>query len=263
MSTERLITMVAGAVAAIALFWFVLLSPKLQTEKDLSSQISSLNAGVASAEQASSAGVAQKHRYRKSYASLVRLGKAVPADSDTPSLLTQVSTISNHAGIELDGLTLSSDSSGASVAPAPTTTTTTGAPATETTAALLPLGASVGPAGLSVMPYDVTFAGDYFETAKLLGGLDALVHLRKRNERCPSGRCPSGRLVTINSFSLTTQDSTAGPISNLQGTLSMTTYLAPPDQGLTAGATSTSPVPAGAPAPTTASSPSVAATVTP
>ena len=177
---------------------------------------------------------------------LVRLGKAVPADSDTPSLLTQVDGISNRAGTQLDGVTLSGDSSGATAAtPPPVTTTDPTAAATEATAALLPLGASVGPAGLSVMPYDVDFSGDYFQAAN--GGLDGLVHLQKPKHSADTAEFsdprPSGRLVTINSFSLTTETSDATPTTALQGTLSMTTYLAPADQGLTGGATTTLPGP--------------------
>ena len=262
MSTERAITVLAGFVAAIALFWFLLLSPKLKTEKDLNSQISTLTSSAETAEQAASSGVAEKKNYKKSYSSLVKLGKAVPADADTPSFLTQVSGISSRSGVQLDGMVLSSESSSTAEPPPVTSTTTTGAPATETVASLLPLGASVGPAGLAVMPYDVTFEGNYFETAKLLGGLDNLVHLRKTKGTASYGDPrPSGRLVTINSFSLGTADTTASPTAALNGNLSITTYLAPPDQGLTGGATATTPVPDSSA--TTTSSPAVAATVTP
>ncbi len=264
MSTERLITVIAGVIVVLAAYWFLLLSPKLQTNRDLGQQVASLRASAAQAEQAAATGAAEKRGYHKNYASLVRLGKAVPADSDTPSFLTQVSGISDRAGIELDGLTLGESS--ASGTPAPTTTSaTTTAPATETAAALLPLGASVGPAGLAVMPYDVTFKGDYFQTAKLIGGLDGLVHLRKSKQTADfSDPRPSGRLATINSFSLSSNmEPGAAASSVLDGTLSMTTYLAPPDQGLTGGATASSPVPATTPATSSGSSPAVTAAVTP
>ena len=72
------------------------------------------------------------------------------------------------------------------------------------------------------MPYEVTFTGDYFQTAKLFGGLDGMVHLRKGSFgfgfTTPQ---VNGRLVTINSFSLATDGTSANP--PLQGTLSMTT----------------------------------------
>ena len=55
------------------------------------------------------------------------------------------------------------------------------------------------------MPYDVTFKGDFFQTANLLGGLDNLVHLKTSQGAGFSDPRVSGRLVTINSFSLTTE----------------------------------------------------------
>lgn len=265
MSTERVITIVLGAVAALAAFWFVLLAPKLHQESDLKAQVTSLTASATSAEQTALTGVQEQRSYHANYAKLVRLGKAVPAEADTPSFLTQVSGISNRAGVVLGGLTLSPDTSAATVAPpAPTTTTTV--PATETSVALLPLGASVGPAGLAVMPYDVTFSGDYFETANLLGGLDSLVHLQKgKGSSDFTEPRVSGRLVTINSFSLTAQSVAGGSSSSsaLDGTLSMTTYLAPPDQGLTGGATPTAPTLAGTTPPAPGATPAVTAAVTP
>jgi hypothetical protein len=268
LTTERLVTIVAGVVAVIAAFWFLALSPKLKQESDLQGQVTTLRASAEQAEQDATAGLQQRHSYHKSYATLVRLGKAVPADSDTPSLLTQVDGISNRAGTQLDGVTLSGDPSGATATtPPPATTTDPTAAATEATAALLPLGASVGPAGLSVMPYDVDFSGDYFQTAKLFGGLDGLVHLHKPKHSADTAEFsdprPSGRLITINSFSLSTETSDATPTTALQGTLSMTTYLAPADQGLTGGATTTSPVPDGVTPTDAGSAPPVAATVTP
>ena len=39
----------------------------------------------------------------------------------------------------------------------------------------MPLGATVGSAGLSVLPYDVRFTGDFFEIADLFKGVDQMV----------------------------------------------------------------------------------------
>ncbi len=284
MSTERAIASVLGAVAIVVAFWMLALHPKLQRESDLKDQVSALNAEVSQAEQDAAKGAELRRTYGTNYASLVRLGKAVPADSDTPSFLVQVSGVANDANAQIDGLTLSADSSSSALATTPTTTppatttpstsgststttTSTATAATESSAALAPLGASIGPAGLSVMPYDVDFQANYFQTAKLFGGLDSLVRLKKpKGSSSYSEPLSSGRLVTINSFSLTTQSvGSTSTTDALKGELSMTTYLAPPDQGLTGGASATSPVPAGA-TPSTGSpgaTPSVTATVTP
>jgi hypothetical protein len=108
-------------------------------------------------------------------------------------------------------------------------------PPTEATAALLPLGASIGSAGLGVMPYDLSFTGDFFRVADFIQGIDSLIHTGGREVAV------DGRLVTINGFALN-----AGPrdFSQLNATFSVTTYLVPPDQGLTAGASPIAPAPA-------------------
>jgi Tfp pilus assembly protein PilO len=98
---------------------------------------------------------------------------------------------------------------------------------------LLPIGATVGSAGLPTLPYSLTFRGTYFEIADFMAGIDALVKTGK-------GRIQSdGRLVTIDSFTLAPVSS--GAAGTLSATLSVTTYLTPADQGLTASATPSGP----------------------
>jgi hypothetical protein len=133
--------------------------------------------------------------------------------------------------------------------PTPTTGGTPGAvpvaatvPPTEVAASLLPLGATVGTAGLGVMPYDLTFRGDFFHIADFIKGIDSLVHTGGQ------GVAVDGRLVTLNSFALNADPNLGFPYLN--ATFSVTAYLTPPGQGLTAGATPTAPaistaVPAG------------------
>ncbi len=164
------------------------------------------------------------------------LGKAVPADSEQASLLVQLNTLADRAGVSFQSLTLAQDPNAvAPSAAAPTTDTTststtstdttstettptdttststsstaatatptgtaTAVPglATEASAASLPLGAAIGPAGLPVMPYDLTFTGGYFQISKFLHSVDDLVHT-------PGSHITvSGRLLTVNSFDL-------------------------------------------------------------
>ena len=60
----------------------------------------------------------------------------------------------------------------------------------------MPLGASIGPAGLAVMPYTLTFSGNFFQIADFIHGIDSLVE----TENAKVG--VEGRLVTIDGFSL-------------------------------------------------------------
>ncbi|MBS1892913.1 MAG: hypothetical protein JST59_16580, partial [Actinobacteria bacterium] len=112
------------------------------------------------------------------------------------------------------------------------------ASATEVASSLLPLGASVGSAGLAVMPYTLQFKGNFFEIGAFIGRIDSLVK---------GGRnvAVDGRLLTINGFSLTDgtsgEESEGGGEKELEATFSVTTYLTPPGQGVTAGASPSAP----------------------
>jgi hypothetical protein len=117
-------------------------------------------------------------------------------------------------------------------------------PPTEVAASKLPLGAAIGTAGLGVMPYKLTFAGDFFNIADFIKGLDNLV--KTENEKVDV----TGRLITIDSFNLSADSEIGFPF--LEAEFMVTTYLTPPEQGVTAGATAEAPTPAEAtPASTT------------
>ena len=82
--------------------------------------------------------------------------------------------------------------------------------ATEASAATLPIGASIGPAGLPVMPYDLTFTGDFFQIADFMKRLDAMVHTRQGTVDV------TGRLLTVDAFTLApiqSDDADASPWS--------------------------------------------------
>lgn len=85
------------------------------------------------------------------------------------------------------------------------------------------------------MPYDLTFTGSYFHVADFLKGVDDLVHMRGSTQVAADGR-----LMTINGFSLSSPLD-ASPTPRLKVTLSVTSYVTPAAQGLTAGASPSGP----------------------
>ena len=105
---------------------------------------------------------------------------------------------------------------------------------TEAEASLLPLGASVGPAGLAAMPYSLTFEGDFFQIASFVESLDGLV--KTTNEDL----AVNGRLITVGSFALTPVEEDEGG-SRLEASLTATAYVTPPGEGLTGGASPAGP----------------------
>ena len=272
-SSDRAI--LAGLVVAgmIAAFWFVLLAPKREEASKLEDDVTALQQSVNEQEQLVAAAEQAREDFNANYRRLVVLGKAVPEDEDTSSLFVQLDKLAADSGVEFDTIVLNPSAAGAEAPPTAAAETTAdgaeppesssegGEPAsaseavstepTEAAAAGLPIGATVGPAGLPVMPYTIGLRGSFFELADFLEGVDRLVHSRHGRH------VVDGRLVTIDGFGLT-GDPEAG-FKTLTASLEVTTFVTPADQGLTAGATPAGP-PLDAPAP---GAPTPASTTTP
>jgi Tfp pilus assembly protein PilO len=227
---DRTIILVVPVIAALFAFWFLALSPKQDEVKKLDSQISKLQSDVAQQEQAAQAGQQARKDFPRDYQRLVVMGKAVPVDDETASLLVQINRIAERTGVSFRAIQQSAGTATATAAPVTPT-----APPTETTASLLPIGASVGSAGLPTLPYELIFRGNYFEVADFMAGIDNLVKPRKGTISA------DGRLVTIDGFVLASDES--APLPVVKATMSVTTYVTPADQGLTAGASPTGPSP--------------------
>jgi Tfp pilus assembly protein PilO/Tfp pilus assembly protein PilN len=241
-SARPIIAILLIAAAAIA-FWTLALSPKRDEADKLDAQIETMNASVAAARSELGQATAARHVFPTAYHQLVELGQAVPATDETPSLLIELEQLADASGVSFETITLEGEggaaegTSEATATTAPESTSTSAAsvvPATEVEASLLPLGASIGRAGLAVMPYSLNFTGSFFGIAKFIGKVDDLV------ESTNAKMTVDGRLLTINGFSLTAAEASGGA-SELQASFSVTTYLTPPGQGITAGASPSAP----------------------
>jgi len=234
-------------VAAIAgAFWILALSPKRDEASKLGAQVKQLESSLAQHESEIAAAEGARREFPVDYQHLVVLGKAVPSDDETPSFLVQLNRISARAGVRFQTLSLEASGSEETEASGPLSTSSSEpVSATEASASLLPLGAGVGPAGLAVMPYSLTFTGNFFKIADFIKGLDSLV--KTTNESVGV----DGRLITINGFSLGEDSEAKFPA--LQANFSVTTYVTPPSEGTTAGASPEGPEepPASVPASTT------------
>jgi Tfp pilus assembly protein PilO len=234
---SKLIVAMLVVVVLAGAFWMMLISPKRQEASELGKQVETLESSLAQHQSEAATALAARKEFPTNYSQLVVLGKAVPADSETASLLVQIQRIAERADVRFEEISLDSEGGEEAVVPAPEgveSAAPESASPTEVAASTLPLGATVGPAGLGVMPYTLNFTGDFFEIADFIHGLDELV--KTANAKV----AVTGRLITVNSFSLK-----AAPegFPRLQATFSVTTFLTPPEQGLTAGATPSGPAP--------------------
>ncbi len=249
-ASDRSVLIGVAIVGLLAVVWFFLLAPKRAEVAALDQQIVELEASVVAEEQLALTSEQAREGYEDAYQRLVVFGKAVPNGADAASLIEQTSTLAERTGIDFRAIVLG-EGSGEAPPPAPALTeptaegapagegaSTTPAVATEAAAATLPIGATIGSAGLPVMPYDISFSGDFFSVADFMAGLDSLV--RPASGRKPAAIGVDGRLLTVNGFTL--EPDTADP-SILRVEMNVTSYVAPADQGLTGGATPAAPAP--------------------
>jgi Tfp pilus assembly protein PilO len=251
---------ILGVIFALVLagFYFKVLSPKRDKASALSADITKLKSEIDVQDQNVAYGEDARQHFPAYYGRMVVLGKAVPAQADTASLLVELNSVSDKADVKFNSIelsegtgsagtsstgTASTSSTSASAAPAsdtsssgsaaPAAATTAPTPATEATAATVPLGSSVGPAGLSTLPYKLNFSGSFFDVANFFSSLDSLNDLRDGGAMVAA----DGRLMTIDAFSLSPADTLASGSPVLDVNLGVTTYVAPSGEGLTAGAT--------------------------
>jgi Tfp pilus assembly protein PilO len=259
--SELTIVLSLVVIGLMVAFWMVVLGPKRERAASLKDDLGQLQSQLTEAQQAAAAGAQERKSFPVDYRKLVVLGKAVPQDGDQASLLVQLQQIADRSGVGFQSIDLADAASTTPTAPPPATSTsstdtsstgtTSASPsgssaavpseptaATEASAATLPIGASVGPAGLPVMPYDLKFTGQFFQIADFLKRLDAMV-------RTAHGAVDvNGRLLTVDAFTLAPIEAGTDSVSlvpTLTADLSVTTYLTPADQGITAGATPTTP----------------------
>jgi hypothetical protein len=221
---DRTVIMVVLALAAIVAGWLLVVSPKRSQASALNGQITSVQSQLSSARSQVAAGEEARTAFTGQYAQLARLGEAVPPSDDIPSLIYQVQSAAQAAHVSLRALQLSPGSSSSS----PSTSSSSSTASSST----LPPGAAVGAAGLPTDQFTFTLAGNFFNLANFFNRVENFVVSSKNHLLI------SGRLMTINAISL-------APGSNgfpqITANVSATTYIVPPTQGPTDGATAAGP----------------------
>lgn len=228
MSTrDRTVIGVLAALAAVAAVWFLAIAPKRAELSNVEHQVSAAQRQLAAAEQQLSAAQSARTQFASSYASVIRLGEAVPTDDNVGSLIYQLQSAASAAGVEFRGLSLSSQGGGASSGSA-------GSGPSGSSQAAPPPGTSVGSAGFPTEPLSFTFRGSFFHLA------DFFARLQRFVSQTAHGIQVRGRLLTLNSINL---GPGAGGFPQIDAQVSATAYLLPPSQGLVAGATPMGPTP--------------------
>jgi Tfp pilus assembly protein PilO len=242
-STKTLIPALLGVVA-IAAFYFLVLSPKREESAKLDAQITKEQSAAEQAESLAKQYEAAKVNYKANYAMVARLGKAVPADDDVRSLLVQIDAAAKKAKVDFRALNVSS------------TSTATAEPPAGDGSSPAPGSVPVGSAGFSAMPFKFAFSGSYFQLSDFFTRLEDFVTVQ--NDKIDV----TGRLMLLGAITVTPDTDNVG---ELKAEIGAATYIVPPTEGVTAGATPDAPsgaATASAPADSGAAAPTTPATIT-
>lgn len=215
-----------AAVIAIAAYWMLILSPKREEAAALGTEISSVQQQLVEAQSQLATFRKAKDSYKANYATVARLGKAVPEDDDIRSLMVQVESAAEDTGVDFRTIQIGQTTGG-----------TAATPTDASSGQVPPPGATVGEAGFMTMPFSFKFRGKFFNLSKFMTQLERFVAVRN------DALDVTGRLLVLES--LTLEPGQEG-FPNIDAQIGATTYLLPPTQGLTGGATPDAPAGASA-----------------
>ncbi|HVE69230.1 MAG TPA: hypothetical protein VNB64_11675 [Solirubrobacteraceae bacterium] len=287
---DRLVVGIVLAVVGLGAFFMLVLKPKREEASRLAAQVTAAQDRVQTARADLVAGQAARATYASNYATVARLGKAVPTDDDIPSLVYQLDSTAEATGVDFRSVKLTSGAGSSAAAPAnaaaaaaatsdqasakdgeskdgeakdpaqPTTgTPASPAAATQSATAALPPGAVVGQAGLNTMPFTFAFEGSFFKLSDFLTKIERYIKPTRESVRV------RGRLLLVDGISLT---AAGDGFPKMKASIAATAYLLPANQGLFDGATPQGPSAATAGQPVSAGDsaggpPTAPATVTP
>jgi type II secretory pathway pseudopilin PulG len=251
---DRIVLIVVLCVAAVAGGWMLVVQPRRAQASKLGTQINAEQSQLDSARQQVAEGESARREFAGDFTQVVRLGEAVPANDDVPSLIYQIQGAATHAHVDFRGLQVSATGS----ASTPSSAVASGSASGAQSSTQLPPGVGMGPAGFPVEQFTFSLQGNFFHLADFFNRLQQFVVAGKNQILI------RGRLMTVNGISFS-----AAPqgFPQITANVSATTYLEQPSQGLTAGATSAGPAGTSSTttpgASSTPSTPAAAAAVTP
>ena len=101
---DRIVVGVLACVVAIAGFWFLALKPKRAEAEKAATRAEQAETRLQEANSALATAAGAKKSFDSDYATIARLGKAVPEDDDAASLVFQIETAARKAGIDFRSL---------------------------------------------------------------------------------------------------------------------------------------------------------------
>jgi Tfp pilus assembly protein PilO len=203
----RVVLGIAVVACAVAAAWTLVIAPQRQDAARLGVEVRQAADQLRDANERAGTAAQARATYARDYATVARLGKAVPITTDVPSLVIQLETAARRAKVDFRSIT-ASDTAPAAPAPA-------GA-------------AAAAGGGIQPAPFSFKFVGTYFGLQRLLAEID-------RFSRVTGGKVAvSGRLLTIDGVMLNPK---APGRSKVQGAVTARAYVADMPDALPGAAT--------------------------
>jgi Tfp pilus assembly protein PilO len=174
--TLRILIVAVVAFGAVGGYWKLVLAPKRAQVAELDQQIATEQAKLAQTQSLIATYQGAKDEYKTNYATVARLGKAVPVTDDTRSLVVQLDAAAKRSGVDFDSINVngSAGGDGATVAPG-----------------------AINAGGFSAMPFSFSFTGDFATLGNFFTRLEQFVTLKGDQIKV------NGRLLRVESINLT------------------------------------------------------------
>jgi Tfp pilus assembly protein PilO len=218
--SNKILLSVVALGAAIAAFYFFVLSPKRDEIAKLDKDIATQEAAIEQARLTLAGYEEAKKSYKRNYATLARLGKAVPTDDDVTSMMVQLEGTADRSGVDFEKIELGTGVGGGSSEPA-----APGAGELASAPGAIPVAGGV----LSAMPFNFSFSGSYFDLTAFFARLEHFVS--DQNKQLDS----TGRLLRLET--VTISPSQRG-FPDMKAEIAAATYVVPPVEAITESAAS-------------------------
>ncbi|MDA0181421.1 type 4a pilus biogenesis protein PilO [Solirubrobacter phytolaccae] len=215
--TYKILLVLVVAVLAGGGYWKLALAPKRAQAAELEERVSVAEAQLAQQQALVNTYRGAQKDYKANYETVVRLGKAVPTDDDTRSLLVQLDTSAKRAGADFDAINVNGGGS------TPVDGTTPAAPG------------AISAGAYSAMPFSFGFTGTFASLGDFFARLERFVSLKG------DAIAVNGRLIRVESLTLApAEDGWPGMQANIGASAYIVPETADPGAAGTTAAANTS-----------------------
>jgi hypothetical protein len=197
---DRLVLAIVGVAGVMAALWFVAVAPKRDAAKAVTAQVTAAEKRRDAAKQQAAVAEQAKEAYHGDYATVARLGKAVPAKADVPSLVYQLESAARAAKVDFRSISVQSSRAAAPASPPAARPTAASAPASKDQTSSAAPKPATSSAGIEPKEFQFAFQGNFFSLHRLLKEIDRFSHVNG------SKVSVSGRLLTVQSVTLNPSD---------------------------------------------------------